>query len=665
MPFSGLEVGLLDVGRFVALNGYALACHRLAFVARDFYGEDDYLVATKYIKYGGKQRTRLMSLARKGDKRRVSLLLKVGADVEARDADGQTPLLLASEGGHASVVRTLLAKGANIDAEDARGRTALHLASRGGHVDVVRLLLARSADVTVKDADGRTALHLASIGGYTEVVRLLLEVEGIDVNASDADEWTALLHAEHRRRHAVTALLVGAGADLDYTDENMETVLGWAIARGDMVSVRRLVALGAAVSGEYITYLHQACAAGNVELVRLLLEREEDDKKRDLDRKDENGWTPLHHAEDNGHHAVTAVLVGAGAYMDAENEQWRTVLDWAVANSDEASVHRLVALGATLDIPDHYDFGVTVPLHKASEAGNVAMVELLLELGAKVDTDDGRGWSALLNAARNGHIDVIEVLAEAHASVGWCDGGGTDAFDCAMAGGHLDTVRLLVRLGLELDIPDHYKFGVTVPLHKASEAGNVAMVELLIELGAKVDTDDGRGWSALLNAAHSGHIDVIAVLVGAGARVGWCDWEGTTALTLMIKRSDDDASIRRLVGLGAKIQKDGWRTAPLHVASRAGRVKAVRALLELGADVDAREGSTWEGNEYSGPTALHIACEMGFAETARALVEGGADAAARDEEGRTPLGLAVRNGNTETAAVVEEAVKAKAAAGGV
>ncbi len=135
--------------------------------------------------------------------------------------------------------------------------------------------------------------------------------------------------------------------------------------------------------------------------------------------------------------------------------------------------------------------------------------------------------------------------------------------------------------------------------------------------------------------------------------------ENGTVLEWAIER-DDVASIRRLVGLGAKIQKEGRWTAPLHTASRAGRVKAVRALIELGADVDAREG-----DGVSGPTALHIACEMGFAETARALLEGGADAAARDEGGHTPLELAVRNGKAETAAVVQEAVKTKEAAGDV
>jgi hypothetical protein len=90
----GLEVGLLDVGRVVALNGFAEACKRLAFVASSFYLERDLLMATKRVRYGGKRRTRLMGLARKGDVERVSFLLKVGAEVDAREGwgvDGPAP----------------------------------------------------------------------------------------------------------------------------------------------------------------------------------------------------------------------------------------------------------------------------------------------------------------------------------------------------------------------------------------------------------------------------------------------------------------------------------------------------------------------------------------------------------------------------------------------
>ncbi len=136
----GLEVGLLDVGRVVALNGYPEACGRLAFVSPGFYLERDLLMATKRVRYGRKQRTRLMSLSRKGDVERVSFLLKVHAEVGAADANGWTSLHWASEEGHASVVRLLLDKGADMGAVDSFGWTPLHWASQRGHTAVVALL---------------------------------------------------------------------------------------------------------------------------------------------------------------------------------------------------------------------------------------------------------------------------------------------------------------------------------------------------------------------------------------------------------------------------------------------------------------------------------------------------------------------------------------------
>jgi hypothetical protein len=131
LPVSGLEVGLLDVGRFVALNGYAHECRRLPFLSRALRREEDFLIACKHVRYGGKQRTRLMSLARLGDVERVALLLRVRADVEARDKGGWRPLHLASVRGHEAVVRQLLDRGADGGAGEhrQRGGTAPHLAS--------------------------------------------------------------------------------------------------------------------------------------------------------------------------------------------------------------------------------------------------------------------------------------------------------------------------------------------------------------------------------------------------------------------------------------------------------------------------------------------------------------------------------------------------------
>jgi hypothetical protein len=98
------------------------------------------------------------------------------AYINARDEDGQTPLLWASEGRNSkdgSVVRLLLEHGADVNAQSQDGWSPLHRASSYGALEVVRLLLEHGADVEAKKDDGKTALQLAAEKGHDKVVELL------------------------------------------------------------------------------------------------------------------------------------------------------------------------------------------------------------------------------------------------------------------------------------------------------------------------------------------------------------------------------------------------------------------------------------------------------------------------------------------------------------
>lgn len=109
-------------------------------------------------------------------------LIGHGAEKEALDSTGNTPLLVAAAAGEIAAVEILLQAKANPDAQNHSGECALHYAVIRGQADVVGLLLANKAEISLGNKVGETALHLAVIHGHLDLARLLLE-QGAQVNA--------------------------------------------------------------------------------------------------------------------------------------------------------------------------------------------------------------------------------------------------------------------------------------------------------------------------------------------------------------------------------------------------------------------------------------------------------------------------------------------------
>ena len=137
----------------------------------------------------------LHDAARRGDLAAVEKLLAAGAQVDATDGSGATPLYLAAGEGHAAVAARLLAAGAN-PRHPASGPfgstgTPIHVAARYGHLEVVRLLLKAGVDPNLPDDGVGPPLHAALRRGQAAVAELLKSLGARPVRAAPEDALVA------------------------------------------------------------------------------------------------------------------------------------------------------------------------------------------------------------------------------------------------------------------------------------------------------------------------------------------------------------------------------------------------------------------------------------------------------------------------------------------
>ena len=186
----------------------------------------------------------------------IAVLLDEGAAVNAKDADGMTPLHRASgdlftgrtEQRNIEVVKLLVAHGARrgkVKTENGRGDTPLHSAVQHSQTTLVELLLSYGADVNAKNVYGDTPLHWATErDSRPELIAILLN-HGADTNAKSGTGVTPL-HKLLQRKSAlpeIVALLLDHGADVnaktDYTTywayPNQLTPLHYAVRTGPEV----------------------------------------------------------------------------------------------------------------------------------------------------------------------------------------------------------------------------------------------------------------------------------------------------------------------------------------------------------------------------------------------------------------------------------------------
>ncbi|TFK25936.1 ankyrin [Coprinopsis marcescibilis] len=559
----------------------------------------------------------------------------------SRDSAGSTPLILAAIMGSEDVVAFLMGvEDVDVDLTDDRGQTALFAAVVNHHAGIVQAILSRGGVDVNRATPGRlaeTPLTHASRTGQRDIVQLLLGAEGIDVNAVDSYEKTALALAAQQGHHDIIRVLVQTKGIA------FRGPLDDALRQGQSDTIETILkGGGVSLHGEgAFNWLMRAARSGISNAVLTVLGH----GTFDVNAQDGEGRSALAHSlcdpcASTG--AAEALLQIPGIDINSADKSGTTILMLALQHRARDAKLKLVEtiinkFGSNLDINAKDGRGRTALAHAAlSESGEIVTMLLAVE-GVDCNCVDAYGQTPLMKAARRDQDDVLRLLLELKGiKLDSRDNEGQTALAHAVSCARIKTFDTLLKvdpISAEFATSEGSTF-----LMLAAKSKSATIIRSILQLAPfDVNARDVHGRTALAYAVASQSYDVVeALLEVEGIDVHCVDNKGCTLL-MCASAKGGEKMVNRLLGLGNSDinAKDvgGW-TALAH-AALSGSSEVVTTLL-------AAEGVDCNCVDARGQTPLMIAARWDHDGVARLLLElNGIRPDLRDNRGRTALVHAV------------------------
>jgi ankyrin repeat protein len=492
--------------------------------------------------------TTLITAVQNEDLAAVTSLLGSKSDVNAREEDGATPLAWAALRSNPEITALLLKAGANPNLTNLEGIGPLYIAITNGSTDIVKLLLDNNADPNLARESGETPLMTAARLGQVQVIQMLLG-HGADVNAREKEfGQTALMWAAGNAD--AVRLLLKHGADIHATSKS------WNITATIYTPTTSTIGKTGIPWNNDGTYTGKqggqnallfAVQKHSVESAKLLL-----DAGIDVNTPAADGTTPLLSALYKWDPLGKEFIAGKGAPAPAGSSA-RFGADLAMANV-------LLDRGARVNVADGAGY---TPLHGASLA--VAAITSL-----------GRDRSAYGNGratrSRAGHTETLSPEAESRLKE-------TLALVQRLLDAGADPNRQTIypTSGPVGDVRINPAPPGSSPFHIAANSDSLPLVKMLADKGAKPNLLRKDGHTPFSVAVLSTNVAIVKEMVVRGAD-----------LTARYSPTDHFADPVKPISLPRRDQ------TIMHIAAGAAATEVIEYLYSLGVPLDGRnaEGET-------------------------------------------------------------------------
>ncbi len=360
----------------------------------------------------GIKEKQLLAAIHEGELEKCQKLIGRGADVNAKDKEGNAALLKALEVKALDIAYLLIDHGANVEVKfmtgSYKGCTALEWAdlkdetalvrklkqagafdqqdfidaAGNGKMDEVKAMLKKGADVNAKK--GISALIAAAAKGQMEMVKFLLE-HGADINAKSDIERTndgssAFINAVENGHMEIIQFLIDKGADIDARGP-----VGWSAL---MIAIRK----------------------DRSEVIKLLL----NNPATDVNAVDHEGETALMHAVYHGRRETVEQLLARGADIQVKDRNGQTALAKAIDGKHKEIENLLLSKGAIPKAPEPWR--LTGELIAACRSGRLEEIKKAVASGLSINAEGEEG-SLLCYAAAAQQLETVKWLVENGAAV--------------------------------------------------------------------------------------------------------------------------------------------------------------------------------------------------------------------------------------------------------
>eukprot|EP00009_Paramoeba_aestuarina_P002059 CAMPEP_0201513896 /NCGR_PEP_ID=MMETSP0161_2-20130828/5863_1 /ASSEMBLY_ACC=CAM_ASM_000251 /TAXON_ID=180227 /ORGANISM="Neoparamoeba aestuarina, Strain SoJaBio B1-5/56/2" /LENGTH=594 /DNA_ID=CAMNT_0047910285 /DNA_START=146 /DNA_END=1930 /DNA_ORIENTATION=+ len=314
-----------------------------------------------------------------------------------------------------------------------------------------------------------------------------------------------------------------------------------------------------------LSLLHRACEMGNAGLVHCLAEV----NGVNLDQQTPgNLWTPLHYAVFSKSVDCSAILLTRGANPNLTNQAGQTSLHLALLSENEELSALLIRNGGDPNLI----LGRRTPLYFAVRNNMELIVALLLaDPRTQPQIPDGHGWTPLHWAARNGNTKTVGLLLEFATSQACCN-----AVSMRSSSSGKRSIERNKEYLVDVNAVSCNGFA---PLHQAVRSGNLEVVEMLCQAGAKVEMEGNRGVTPLSIAVREGKKEIVQELLKRGADPN----QSTGGQEMCPLHWAEDPDIAQcLLSFGASVSlKNGLGQTPLDRARELGKAEVGKLLAKV------------------------------------------------------------------------------------